>query len=124
MKRYLVLVVGLAAAAACDGAQPVSQEPVTARLDDSGVNPQKLAVEGGALVQFMNDDVRAHEIYSNDCRELGSTLLAPGATFVTQLDAGPKVCHFQDLLAPSASEYWGTVEVTEPPVVPDPATGG
>ena len=115
----LVMIIGLATAAACGGTLSMSQQALTERLDNSGVNPRERAVESETLLQFVNDDVRPHEIYSNDCRELGSTLLAPGQAFVAQLDLGPKVCHFQDLLAPTASEYWGTVRVTEPSVPPE-----
>jgi len=111
----LVVLIGLAA---CAGTLPRPQ-PSLVRVDPSGVSPRQRAVESGALLQFVNHDVRPHEIYSNDCRELASVPLDPGQAFVAQLEAGPKLCHFQDLLAPSSPQYWGTVQVAEPPVQPD-----
>jgi len=118
----LAALFGLATAAGCGGAMGASQRPQIHRLDGRGVSPPDRAAEAGTMLQFVNDDVRPHEIYSNDCRELASAPLAPGQAFVAQLAPGPKVCHFQDLLAPSASEYWGTVHVTQP--ASDPPPGG
>ena len=111
----LAMFIGLATAAACAGTLSKPQQSLTERFDQTGVTPRERAVEPGTLLQFVNDDVRPHEIYSNDCRELASTPLAPGQAFVAELELGPKLCHFQDLLAPTASEYWGTVRVAAPP---------
>jgi hypothetical protein len=120
-----VAILAIAAAAGCGGALAgVPQLPPTAHLNDRGVMPRAQAVESGTVLRFVNDDVRQHEIFSNDCRELDSTPLAPGEAFVALLDLGPKVCHFQDLLAPGASEYWGTVRVAEPPIPSDTISGG
>jgi hypothetical protein len=118
----LAVLFGLAAAAGCVGTMPAPQHAQIHRLGARGVSPPDRAADSGTLLQFVNDDVRPHEIYSNDCHELASAPLAPGQAFVAQLAPGPKVCHFQDLLAPSASEYWGTVRVTEP--LSDPSPGG
>jgi len=123
-----VLLLSVAAAASCAGSlstarQSMSAESPTERLGRTGVSPAQRSVESGSALRFVNDDVRSHEIYSSDCRELASTPLAPGAAFVAQLEPGPKLCHFQDLLAPSASEFWGTVEVAEPPP-PQESNGG
>jgi len=75
------------------------------------VNPPALSVKPIRDVQFVNADVRPHQIYSNDCRELSSTVLKPGDQYLATMGLGPKLCHFQDLFAPGASEYWGTIEV-------------
>src|SRR5262245_15007807 len=107
----LLVCLGLAA---CAATLPRPQ-PSLVRVDPYGVSPRQRALPSGALLRLVNDDVRPHEIYSNDCRELASTPLAPGQAYVVQLAPGPKVCHFQDLLAPSTPEFWGTVEVAEPP---------
>jgi plastocyanin len=114
MLSRFAMFIGLATAAGCAGGMPKPQPALVARFDQKGVSPRERAVESGTLIQFVNEDVRPHEIYSNDCRELGSTTLVPGQAFVVRVD-GPKVCHFQDLLSPAAPEYWGTVRVAEPP---------
>jgi len=109
---FLLLLVG---AVGCAGTMVKPAERATSRLAGSGVMPREVAIQPGTYLQFVNDDVRPHEIYSNDCLELGSTALAPGQSFVATVEVGPKLCHFQDLLAPTASEYWGTVKVAAPP---------
>lgn len=75
------------------------------------MTPPSLSVRPTGSVHFVNTDARPHEIYSSDCGELSSTLLEPGDQYLATVGLGPKVCHFQDLLAPGASEYWGTIEV-------------
>jgi hypothetical protein len=122
LQRFLL--AACLAAAGCAGTMAKPPETATSRFDRSGISPRELAVKPYSYLQFVNDDVRPHEIYSNDCLELGTTALAPGQSFVTLIAPGPKLCHFQDLLAPTASEYWGTVKVAEPPAAFDPGTGG
>ncbi len=112
--RFFLLLAALGAAG-CAGTTAKPPETAISRLAGSGVTPRDVDIRPGSYLQFVNDDVRAHEIYSNDCLELGSTALAPGQSFVVPVDVGPKLCHFQDLLAPTASEYWGTVKVAAPP---------
>ena len=68
-----------------------------------------------ARLTFVNADARPHQIYSPDCGELSSTPLQPGESYTARLGAGPKVCHFQDLFAPLASDYFGVVEVSQDP---------
>ena len=89
------------------GARP---EPVE-RLDGHGVSARVLEVETGNILRFVNVDARPHQIYSNDCAELSSTILNPGDTYATGIGIGPKVCHFQDLLAPLSDGYRGTLQV-------------
>jgi hypothetical protein len=81
------------------------------RLDEHGVSAPILMVEAGSVIQFVNGDARPHQIYSNDCGELSSTLLKPGESYVVGIGTGPKLCHFQDLLAPLSTGYSGTVDV-------------
>ena len=85
-------------------------EPVE-RLDEHGVSARLLEVETGSVLQFVNVDARPHQIYSNDCAELSSTVLNPGDTYAVAIGVGPKVCHFQDLLAPLSVGYHGTLQV-------------
>lgn len=49
--------------------------------------------------------------HSNDCSELSSTPINPGDMYAVGIGIGPKVCHFQDLLAPLSSSYSGTLQV-------------
>lgn len=86
------------------------REPVE-RLDEHGVSARQLEVETGSILHFVNTDARPHQIYSNDCAELSSTVLNPGDTYATGIGLGPKVCHFQDLLAPLSVGYYGTLQV-------------
>lgn len=111
----LAMIIGLSAAGACAGTMQKAPQAVVARLAPEGVSPVDRPVQSFGVLQFENTDVRPHEIYSNDCPELASQLLPPGQTFVTRVAEGPKTCHFQDLLAPTAPEYSGTVRVAEPP---------
>lgn len=91
------------------GARP----DVVERFDEQGVSSPSLVVETGSVVQFVNADAQAHEIYSTDCGELSSAVLRPGDTYAVSIGTGPKVCHFQDLLAPLSARYSGTVEVRD-----------
>jgi hypothetical protein len=88
------------------------QKPVE-RLDEHGVSARLLEVETGSVLQFINADARPHQIYSNDCAELSSTLLSPGDIYAVAIGIGPKVCHFQDLLAPLSVGYHGTLHVRD-----------
>ena len=81
------------------------------RLDERGISAPALKVEAGSVLQFVNADTRPHQIYSNDCNELSSTVLQPGEAYGVQVGTGDKVCHFQDLLAPQSSSYSGTLQV-------------
>jgi len=72
-----------------------------------------LQVEAANVLAFVNADSRPHQIYSNDCAELSSTVLKPGDTYSVAVGTGPKVCHFQDLLAPLSTGYSGILRVTD-----------
>jgi len=104
-------VAGLSALCGCAGlGREARQEPVV-RLDEHGVSAPVLKVEVGSILSFVNADARPHQIYSNDCAELSSTVLNPGDTYAVAIGIGPKVCHFQDLLAPLSTGYFGTLQV-------------
>ena len=107
----LVAVAGLSALCACAGlSRDARQEPLE-RFDEHGVGTAVLKVEAGHVLQFVNADARPHQIYSNDCGELSSAVLNPGATYVVEIGTGPKLCHFQDLLAPLSTGYSGVIQV-------------
>jgi hypothetical protein len=38
-------------------------------------------------------------------------VLKPGDIYAVGIGIGPKVCHFQDLLAPLSTGYYGTLQV-------------
>src|SRR5437899_12395950 len=107
----VTMVSGLLALCGCAGlGRGARQEPVE-RLDKHGVSAPVLMVETGTVIQFVNADARPHQIYSNDCGELSSTFLNPGDVYAVAIGTGPKLCHFQDLLAPRSTGYSGTVQV-------------
>jgi len=116
LSRIAVLL--FAAAASCAALRSQLHDATIAVLDGSGISSPAMSVESGDTVTFLNGDSSPHQIYSPECPELDSTLLRPGESHRTALGAGPKICHFQDLLAPSAGAYSGTVEVRQ--VAPDP----
>ncbi len=104
-------LAGLTALCGCAGlVREARQEPVE-RLDAYGISAPFLTVESGTVLQFINADARPHQIYSNDCGELSSTVLRPGDIYAVGIGIGPKVCHFQDLLAPLSTGYSGTLQV-------------
>lgn len=107
----IAVVANLMALCGCAGlVREARQDPVE-RLDEHGVSVPVLTVESGTVLQFVNADARPHQIYSNDCSELSSTVLNPGNIYAVGVGIGPKVCHFQDLLAPLSSSYSGTLQV-------------
>jgi hypothetical protein len=115
MNRKLGMVVlACVAGCACAAVGKESRQTPIELLDANGVNTPALSIESGGAVMFVNGDARPHQIYSPDCPELASTALRPGQVYTAMLSAGPKVCHFQDLLAPLAANYSGTVDVQKP----------
>jgi plastocyanin len=125
MKRSIGLFSSLACASVLASAA-VAQIPsqTTERLQADGVAAHELSVNAGATLTFVNADARPHQIYSPDCGELSSVVLAPGQTHSAVLRAGPKLCHFQDLLVPLDASYAGTVAVKGEPVQYDPYPAG
>ena len=109
----MVAMVSLSALCGCAGLARESRPAPVERLDETGVSPKALVVEAGSVLRFENADVRPHQIYSNDCGELSSTILNPGDFFSAQIGKGPKACHFQDLLAPLAAGFSGTLQVND-----------
>lgn len=81
------------------------------RFEERGISAPEVTVESRSVIRFVNSDTRPHQIYSNDCSELSSTVLQPGETYSAQIGPGDKVCHFQDLLAPLSVQYSGTLQV-------------
>ncbi len=112
MSMKIIAVACMSALCGCAGLVRETREPAAVeRLDERGVGSPRLLVEAGSVLRFVNADARPHQIYSNDCGEVSSTLLNPGDIYSAQLGAGPKVCHFQDLLAPLDAGYSGTLQV-------------
>jgi len=111
MDRKSVKIAALSALCGCAGfGREARQEPVE-RLDEHGMSAPVLRVEAGNVLAFVNADARPHQIYSNDCAELSSIVLNPGDTYSVAVGTGPKVCHFQDLLAPLSTGYSGILQV-------------
>src|SRR6266436_8375026 len=112
-KMRMIAAAGLLGLCGCAGmargTQPVPEE----RLDERGVSAPAITVKAGSALRFVNADTRPHQIYSNDCAELSSTVLNPGDAWSVAIGIGPKVCHFQDLLAPLSTGYFGTLQVRD-----------
>jgi len=109
----MIAALGTAALCACASMRGADRPEPIERLDERGASAQVLEVAAGSRLHFVNADTISHEIYSNDCAELSSTLLKAGDSFDTVVGPGPKLCHFQDLLAPLRPEYAGTVNVQD-----------
>ena len=130
MNRKLMMpVLALVATSACAGlrdgtrSRNAQSNPIEV-LDVNGVSAASLSIESGGALTFVNGDAKPHQIYSPDCPELASTALRPGEVYTLAVAPGPKVCHFQDLLAPLASAWSGTVEVQKPThILADDFTG-
>ena len=110
-----IAVVLCVLAGGCAGMNNAVRDTPIAVLNADGVVSQMLTVDSGGLLTFLNGDGKAHQIYSPECPELDSTILQPGQLHSAALGEGPKLCHFQDLLAPSAAAYGGSVEVRPAP---------
>src|SRR5262245_18360412 len=122
MHRTFALLLWASGVAACATATTTARPSPTLRLQPGGVSPREPEVSWGGSLRVINDDVRTHEIYSSDCRDLATTPLRPGQIFFAELGGGPKDCHFQDLQSRTAEEYWGTVR-GGPLFVRDPVEG-
>jgi hypothetical protein len=107
----VAVMAGLTMLWGCAGLAPRLTQRPTERLDERGISAPALIVEAGSVIEFVNADARSHQIYSNDCGELSSMVLNPGDTYALAIGLGPKLCHFQDLLAPLSAAYSGTIEV-------------
>ena len=106
-----IIAVACMSLCGCAGLVSETREPVVERLDERGVSSPMLLVAAGSVLRFVNADARPHQIYSNDCGEVSSTLLNPGGVYSTQVGTGLKVCHFQDLLSPLDAGYAGSLQI-------------
>jgi hypothetical protein len=100
------MAVGLVGLSACGSALSP-----TARIGEGGVVPNILSVGAVGTLHFVNADSRPHQIYSSDCPEVSSSVIAPGTESALNMGRGPKLCHFRDRLSTDAPAYSGTVEV-------------
>jgi hypothetical protein len=108
MNVYAILC--LSALCGCARMFPETREVL---IDYHGVSSRMLVVNAGTDVRFVNRDRQPHHIHSQDCAELSSRILYPYDAHTAQIGAGPKVCHFQDLLTPPAAGYSGTLQVRD-----------
>src|SRR6266849_3081921 len=116
MNRNLMMaVLGCAGVCASAAVAGESRQAAIELLAAKGLSAPALSIESGGALTFVNGDAKPHQIYSPDCPELASPALRPGQVYTVTLSPGAKVCHFQDLLAPLAPAYSGTVEVQKPP---------
>jgi len=115
-----IAIVFCVASGACAGPSTSTRArgPSVAILDESGVRAHEVSLDEGDSLTFVNADRAPHQIRSTECPELDSMLLQPGKVHRAVLGAGPKICHFEDSLAPHPEAYAGKVEVRRP--VTDP----
>jgi len=111
MSMKVMAVTCMSVLCGCASLVRETREPAVERLDQRGFSSAMLVIEAGSLLRFVNADTHPHQVYSNDCGEVSSTLLNPGDTYSTQVGAGPKVCHLQDLLAPLDLRYSALLQV-------------
>ena len=111
MSMKMIAVACMTVLCGCAGLVRETRDPAVERLDERGIGSPMLLVEAGSMLRFVNADARPHQIYSNDCGEVSSTLLNPGDIYSAQIGIGQKVCHFQDLLSPLDTRYSGTLRV-------------
>ena len=114
-RKLMMAVLGWAGMCACAASAQEGRRAPIEVLDANGVSSPAVSIESGGALTFVNGDGKPHQIYSADCPELASTALRPGQVYTVTLSPGPKVCHFQDLLAPLAPAYSGTVAVQKQP---------
>jgi hypothetical protein len=114
IRKSMMPVLALVGASACAVMRQDGRPAPIEVLDVNGVSAPTLSVDSGASLTFVNGDEKPHQVYSPDCPELASTPLQPGDTYTLAFAPGPKVCHFQDLLAPLAGAFSGTVQVERP----------
>ena len=125
MNRKLTMsLLGCVGLCACAASATESRRTPLEVIDAKGVSVAALSSESGGALPFVNGDAQPHQIHSPDCPELASTALRPGQLYTVTLSTGPKLCHFQDLLAPLAPAWSGTVEVQKPRhIIADDFTG-
>jgi plastocyanin len=90
--------------------------PLTFTITTAGVSPKTLTVAVGSQVTFVNNDVIAHQMYSDphpehtDCRELDSVgFLAPGQSKQTENLNTIRTCGFHDHGQPSNTFLQGSI---------------
>jgi plastocyanin len=105
------------------GAPPATS--VTITISGNKVSPEVTNVALGAVVTFMNQDSRAHEMMSdphplhNDCPEINVGMLQPGQSKQTGTLSTPKACGFHDNMQDTNTALRGRILVAG---VEDPGT--
>ena len=107
--RVLVVLATALLTFACGGSDSGGSTPTappgspTFTISSAGVSPKTLTVPVGSQVTFVNNDVTAHEMYSDphpehtDCRELDAVgFLAPGQFKQTENLNTIRTCGFHD----------------------------
>ena len=126
-RSRVVLFLGFAmAAASCsrsgdDGLQsPVAPGgSLTMTITTAGVSPKTLTVAAGSQVLFINNDVVAHEMFSDphpehmDCPELNQVgFLTPGQSRQSGNLNTPKTCGYHDHDDSLNSAFQGTITIS------------
>jgi hypothetical protein len=109
MRPALFLV--LLAFTACGGSDTPTEAPI--RITPSGLSSSAITIPSGGRVHFFNADIVNHQIVSQDCPDLNTPVLAPGADSLQPLMTGPLSCTFADALTSTAA-FNGSVTVNAP----------
>jgi plastocyanin len=110
-------------AAACSGSDSEGSPPIVApagaltfTITAAGVAPKSLTIGAGSQVTFVNNDVAAHEMYSDphpehtDCPELNQVgFLAPGQARQTGNLNTIRTCGFHDHFQPLNAFLQGSI---------------
>lgn len=124
-QALVVFAVVAAGVAACGGGSDVSPSPppggtavTTITITASGASPKNITVSPGSQVQFVNNDTREHQMYSDphpehtDCPpfdQVGS--LRPGESRTTGNLNVARTCNFHDHLRFEDTSLRGSVVI-------------
>jgi len=107
------------------GTAPNPTAGATVTISGNKVSPEVLNVPMGAVVTFVNQDTRVHQMMSdphplhNDCPGINVGMLEPGQSKQTAAMDVARACGFHDNLQDSNTALRGRILVAG---VPDPGT--
>jgi hypothetical protein len=90
------------------------------RITAAGVDPKEVTIALGGRVRFINDDERAHDIFSDpdhlgtDCPAASAGFLQPGQSAETGPLQVARRCGYHDHLLIGEDRYRGAIIVVAP----------
>jgi plastocyanin len=125
-RRLFGIAATLAAAMACGGDSGTAPSPgpggspttATITIANNTVSPQSITVTPGSQVTFVNNDTRAHEMFSNphpehtDCPEINQVgHLEPGQSRQTGNLVTVRTCGYHDHINFEIKSLQGTITI-------------